>query len=99
MKRHRGRGTSVQCGVCPAPREPHSLGQYHNSVPREIGTPDDPFVLELRARFGARIIDGLTPAAPVRHDERLDDHTLGAGDSDDLDDPDDLSDLDHMVDD
>ena len=30
---------------------------------------------------------------------RLDDHTLGAGDSDDLDDPDNLSDLDHMVDD
>ena len=61
--------------------------------------PNDPYVLELRARFGARMIDGLTPAAPLRHNERLDDHVIGAGDSDDLDDPDDLSDLDYMVDD
>ena len=30
------------------------------------------------------------------HDQRGDDHVIGAGDSDDLDDPNDLSDLDLM---
>ena len=65
--------------------------------------------LQLRARFGAHIIDGLTPAAPPQRKPRHDDDRNSSDsddldddhdsvDSDDLHDPDDLSDLEWMVD-
>ena len=80
--------TDIICQISPITR----LGD------RDCLASDDPYLPELRARFGARIIDGLTPAALLRHDEHG-----GARDSDpdsdDLDDPDGLSDLDYMVDD
>ena len=69
----------------------------------------DPYLPELRARFGAHIIDGLTPAAPPQRKPRHDDDHNSSDsddldddhdsvDSDDLHDPDDLSDLEWMVD-
>ena len=60
--------------------------------------PDDPFLPELRARFGDRIVDGIAPAARPPRWALAASPSPWDGDSD-LNDPDDLSDADYSTDD
>ena len=57
--------------------------------------PGDPYLPELRTRFGDRVIDGLTPAAPLpRRDEDGDVGCDGASSRGSLDRDSDLGDFD-----
>ena len=59
--------------------------------------PDNPYLPELRTRFGDRVIDSLTPAAPPpRRDEDDDVDCDGASSRDSLDRDSDLGDFDQF---
>ena len=76
------------------------IDQFSPIVPmvwRDRLAPDDPYLPELRTRFGDRVIDGLTPTAPPpRRDEDDNVNWDGASSRDSLDRDSDLDDLDDL---